>query len=58
METKDLVNQLVTYWTEGPGAVAEASRKVCREVAGVLAQSMSGVELLALQEDPEAHRQD
>jgi hypothetical protein len=58
METKDLVNQLLIYWTEGPGAVDEASRKVCREVAGVLAQSMSGIELLALQEDPVAHRQE
>jgi hypothetical protein len=58
MEKKVLVDQVIAYWTEGPGAVDETSWKVCREVAGVLAQSMSGIELLALQENPEAHRQE
>jgi hypothetical protein len=56
MAKEHLVDQLITYWTEGPAAVDEASRKVCREVAGVLARSMSGSEVLAFQEEPEAHR--
>jgi len=38
--------------------VDEESRRVCREVAGVLARSMSGVELLALQEAPEENRRE
>ncbi|HEY3567439.1 MAG TPA: CHAT domain-containing protein [Thermoanaerobaculia bacterium] len=58
MEKEHLVGLLIAYWTEGPAAVDEESRRVCREVAGVLARSMSGVELLALQEAPEEHRRE
>jgi hypothetical protein len=58
MEKKNITNQLISYWVQGPGAVDEESRRLCRDVAGVLARSMSGVELLALQEAPEEHRQE
>lgn len=58
MDPQDLVDQLIAYWSQGPGAVGEEGRRICREVAAVLARSMSGLELLALQEAPEEHRRE
>jgi hypothetical protein len=53
-----LVDALIAYWTEGPGAVSEESRRACREIAGLLARSLSGAELLAVQEAPQEHRRE
>jgi CHAT domain-containing protein len=58
MAPDPLVDALISYWSLGPAAVDEESRRICREVAGVLARSMSGGELLALQEAPREHRQE
>lgn len=57
-KSRSIVEGLIVYWTQGPAAVEEEDRRACREVAGVLARSMSGVELLALQEAPEEHRRE
>jgi len=53
-----LVDALIAYWTEGPGGVSEEDRRACREIAGLLARSLSGAELLAVQEAPQEHRRD
>lgn len=53
---ENLVDALIAYWSEGPRAVDEATRRTCREMVSVLARAMSGSELAALQEAPEEKR--
>jgi hypothetical protein len=56
VEKRLVVDQLIRFWSDGPKSVDEESRGLCKEVAAFLARSLSGVELLALQESPEERR--
>jgi hypothetical protein len=58
LEKKLVVELLIRFWSDGPKSVDEESRGICKEVAGFLARSLSGVDLLALQESPEESRAD
>jgi hypothetical protein len=51
-----LVERLIAYWRGEETAAAPPDQPSCRQLVAELAQSMSAVELLDLQADPEGHR--
>src|SRR5580693_2387578 len=53
-----LVERLIAYWRGEETAAPLPDQPSCRQLVAELAQSMSAVELLDLQADPEGHREE
>jgi hypothetical protein len=53
-----IVERLIAYWRGDPAEDGDPSRPSCRQLVSELARSMSAMELLTLQEDPQGHREE
>lgn len=58
LDKASMVDLLVAYWRGDLPAGDEESRLACRQMVADLAASMSALELMAWQEEPDRHRRD